>query len=106
MTVNYKDKQIELKFTFNSFRYMQDFDVQDLERVQTKIFMMIGLSRDMLMGALNKEPYEKYTYEQVDEILEPYVESGEILQLFGDLSELLMESSFFTSLRALGEQAV
>lgn len=105
MTINYKGEDLELKFTFNSFRYLEDFDVQDLEDVQHKIFKMFSISRQLLMAALNKEPSRKFTFADVDAILEPHAEDGSIVEIFGGLSELLVDSGFFKSLQAMGERA-
>ena len=104
MNINYKDKEIELKFTYNSFRYMEDLDINRLEQMDSNIFSMIGVSRDLLIGAINKEPSEKYTYADVDAILEPLTDSGEIVDFFREIFELLSNSGFLSRLRAIGEQ--
>ncbi len=100
MNIVYKDKDVELKFTYNSFRYLTDFSVSSLEGINNKVFSIITVSRDLLLAAMNCEPSKKYSYNDVDAVLEPYVESGEIIDLFEQLSELLMDSNFFKSLHA------
>lgn len=99
MNVEFKGKELELKYTFNSFRYMEDFDLSELEELETKPFKMIKVSQSLLSGALNYDPKRFYDDNKVLEILENEVENGDIMQLLENLVELLQNSSFFKNLQ-------
>ena len=102
MIIKCEGKEVELKFTYNSFRYMEDFKISDLESVNENVFKIARLTQEMLLGAMNCEPLKKYTVKQVDSLMREYDENGELIELFSDLSELLSDSSFFKGLRAIG----
>lgn len=102
MVINYKDKEIQLKYTFNSFKYMEDVNLGDLEGLEQTPFRLVGILQGLLLGALNNDPKVYYTPIQVDEILENIIEDEDsnLAETLEGLVELLKESSFFKSLQA------
>jgi len=99
MVVNIKGKDRELKFTFNSFKYMENFDVKELEEVENKPFKLIPLIEMLLMGALNNDPTDKVSVVDVEIFLEDFIEEGSVSDLLNELMELLQDSNFFKSLQ-------
>lgn len=102
MIIKYKDNDIQLKYTFNSFKYMEDVNLGDLENLDQTPFRLVGILQGLLLGALNSDPKVYYTPNQVDEILENIIEDEEsnLADTLEGLVELLQESSFFKSLQA------
>ncbi len=98
-TINIKGKDIDLKYSFNSFKYMQDFDAGDFDELEMKPFKIVPLVVMMLMGALNHSPKNKIKEDDVHEFMEEFIVDGDLSQLMEDLMELLQESNFFKSLR-------
>jgi len=103
VTVNGIEK--ELKFTFNSFRYMGDFDVNSLQDLEAKPFMIIGVAEELLIGALNSDPRSAVSKSDVAKFLEEFIESedGDIVELFEELVKALEDSSFFKKLQKTKE---
>ena len=99
MLVKFKDKEYDLKFSFNSFNFMENFDMGELQNLDTKPFKMIGITKILLMGAFNNNPHINVTYDEVDEFLEEYIIDNNIADLLEELIGLLEDSSFFKSLQ-------
>lgn len=99
MVVKFRDEELELKYTFNSFKYMRDFDMGVLQTIETKPFEIIPLLEALLLGAMNNDPKKKFSIIQVDEFLEEYMETESMMELLNFLMEQLQESSFFKSLQ-------
>lgn len=99
MELIYKEEVLELKYTFNSFRYMEELDLGELAELERKPFKMISIGETLLLGALNYNPKVKYTPQMVSEIMEEEVNNGNMVELIGNLVELLQESSFFKNLQ-------
>lgn len=99
MKLTIKEKEYELKFTFNSFRFMEDFNFSELEEVQHKPFKLISATSQLLLGALNHNRDEYYSQDNVDELLENLLEETSIADLLNDLVNLLQDSSFFKNLQ-------
>lgn len=99
MIINHNDKEYELKFTYNSFKYMRDLDLGELEEIESKPFMLIGFTEQLLLGAMNNHPKVKVSLAQVSKIVEAKLEEGTIMKLMEDLIKLLEESSFFKNLQ-------
>lgn len=99
MNVTIGNKEYELKYTFNSFRYMEEFDVGELQMIETKPFKIIPILRILLHGAVNHNPKQKVSIDNVDAFLEEYSETGDIGDLLEELINLLEESNFFKSLQ-------
>lgn len=92
-------KEQDLKFTFNSFRYMEDFDLDEISTIEKKPLRMINVLHILLMGALNHDPKVVFSAQEVMDYLENFAEDGDISELFENLIQLLQDSSFFKSLR-------
>lgn len=101
MKFEIKGKEKELKFTYNSFKHMEDLDFEKLEEAERKPFIIAGFTSALLFGALNHNPKMKViVQEDVDNALEAFVENeGSIPELFQNLFDLLSESNFFKSLQ-------
>lgn len=99
MVIKIKDKEVDLKFTFNSFKYMRDFDMSKMNEVEDRPFEIIPVLETLLLGAMNNSPKLKFSVSEVDDFLEEFLEEGSVVDLLNDLMELLQESSFFKSLQ-------
>ena len=100
MKFEIKGKEKELKFTYNSFKHMEDLDFEKLEQAEKKPFVIAGITSLLLMGAINHNPKMKVVEQsEIDNSLEKFVEEGNIAELFQELFELLSESNFFKSLQ-------
>lgn len=87
-----------LKFTFNSAKYLDEFEVsQDFEKYPMKVFKMLS---NLFYGAMNWANDKKYTHEECDMLLEKYLESDDSnpSDFLTSLFELLQESNFFKKL--------
>lgn len=99
LVIKVRNEEAELKFTFNSFKYMKEFDMGAIENVEKKPFEIIPILELLILGALNNSPKKKYTETDVANFLEEFIEEGSIVELLNQLMELLQESSFFKSLQ-------
>lgn len=98
-TINVGTRTVELKYSFNSFKYMQDLDLSVMSELDKKPFQIITLSEILLTGAMNHNPKDLYGPMVVQSVLEDLLEKGELMNLIEDLMELLEASSFFKSLQ-------
>lgn len=92
----------ELKFTFNSFKFMEDLDFSVLEEkeIQTKPFKIVPVLETLMYGAVNSNPKIVVSIDDVQVFLEEFISNdGDIVELFTDLMETLQDSSFFKSLQ-------
>ena len=92
-----------LKFTFNSFKYMEDFDLNEINKLEEKPFKIVGILETLLMGALNNNPKVVVSEEDVQNYLEKYMEDGDLAELLQTLIDLLQDSNFFKSLQKKAE---
>lgn len=99
MLINIKGKEKELKFTFNSFRYMQGFNLKELDEIETQPFKIINVVETLLVGALNCDQKEKFSLMDADAFLEEYIEENSLPELLDNLMSELQASSFFKSLQ-------
>lgn len=99
MKITIKKKEYDLKFTFNSFKYMEDFDLQEIALLERKPFKMIPITEQLLIGALNNDPKKVVLESDVSEYLETVMEEGNITELLEELMDLLQNSSFFKNLQ-------
>lgn len=99
MILNIKNKEVEVKFTFNSFKYMQDFDITELQNIEQKPFKMIGVTESLLLGALNNNPKVKFSLIEIDTFIEEYIVENSLSELLEELMKKLQESNFFKSLQ-------
>lgn len=98
-TVKIKGREVELKYTFNSFKYMADFNANDFNEMESKPFKIIPMLGMLLMGAVNHNPKIKISEDLVNEYLEEFAVEGDISSLMEELMTLLQESNFFKSLQ-------
>lgn len=99
MKIIYNGEDKVLKYTFHSFKFMEDLNLGEMDTLDQTPFRLIGIVQTLLLGALNHNPKEIYNEIQVDEILEDIVENGSIVETLEGLIALLQESSFFKSLQ-------
>jgi hypothetical protein len=99
MVIKVKDKEYELKFTFNSFKHLEDFNMQELSVVGDYPFKTIKIAEQLFTGALNHNPKVKFGPTEVEEIFEAYCEDESVIELLEKLMGLLEDSSFFKSLQ-------
>jgi hypothetical protein len=101
MTVKIKNKEYELKFTFNSFKYMEDFDITALQEIESKPFKIIPIISTLLYGAVNHNPKVRVRLEDVEIFLEDFIVDGDVGELLEELMTLLQDSNFFKSLQKM-----
>lgn len=92
-------KEVDLQYTFNSFKYMQEFDINALVEAETKPFKILGILEIMLMGALNSNPKIKISEIEVQNYIENSTEDGAISDLLEILMDKLQKSTFFKMLQ-------
>lgn len=88
-----------IKYTFNSFKFMENLDFSELANLERTPFKIIGILEILLMGGLNHDRKVKYTIDIVAEIVEDTMDNGDISELLGDLMVELEKSSFFKNLQ-------
>lgn len=99
MNITVKGKEVQLKFTYNSFRHMGDLDISEIGKLETNPFKLIGVAEILLLGAINNNPKRYFDLETVQNYLEGLMENGELLDFTQKLMEMLEESSFFKNLQ-------
>ena len=99
MNIKIKNKEVELKFSFNSFKYMEEFDIEELSDIEKKPFKIISMVEILLLGALNHNPKIKISKEDISIFLEDYIIENPINVLMEELMVKLQESNFFKSLQ-------
>lgn len=99
MMIKIKDKDVELKFVYNSFKYMENLDLGKLDQVENKPFMLIDVTEQLLYGAVNNNPDVHISLSDVQEYVEAVMNEGSFGALYSDLLKLLEDSSFFKSLQ-------
>lgn len=98
-TVKIGEKIYELKFTYNSLKYMGEFDTSVLEDMQVKPFKVFGMLEILMNGAINNNPKNFVPIEDVQEFLEIYIEENDMADLLDELLVLLQDSRFFKALQ-------
>jgi len=101
MNITIGKKKYTLAFTFNSFRYMEDFDLNKINDVQSKPFMIVSILSDLFYGAINYDRKSFHDREEADELLETYLSQEGVspVDLVESLINMLTESSFFKNLQ-------
>lgn len=99
MKIEINGKEVELKYTYNSFRYMEDLNVADIGNLETNPFRVIKINEILLLGALNHNPKKVYGFEVVSEYLEARMDDGTLFEVSEKLMGLLEKSSFFQNLQ-------
>lgn len=100
-TVTIKGKEYDLKYTFNSFKYMQDLDLSALEELEHRPFMVAPVLEMLLLGAVNHNAKQKVKEEDILYFLDEFTEKEDssIVELLETLMKLLQSSGFFKSLQ-------
>lgn len=101
--INVNGTDVKLEYTYNSFKYMQDFDMGVLDNISNKPFKSIGICEELLFGALNHDKSKFYSFDVVSEIVEKSIEDGNFAELLSALMETLKDSDFFMNLQMMGE---
>lgn len=99
MVINIKGQEVELKYTFNSFKYMQELDMGELQELERKPFKILNAAELLLLGAVNHNPAKKFSIGDVQAFLEKFIVDGSISDLLEELMNSLQESNFFKSLQ-------
>jgi len=101
MIIEVGKKEYQLKFTFNSFKFMKTLNIEELGELETHPFMVFDIAEQLLLGALNNSKDKVFSQKEVGKILEAYVgENKSVITLVEGLMNELEESSFFKSLQA------
>jgi len=103
MIIQISGQSKELKFTFNSFKHMGEFDIKELQTIEQYPFKVIPIVTMLLMGALNSDRKTVFTVNQVEDFLEQYMEENSIMELLEELMNKLQESGFFKSLQKIDQ---
>ena len=99
MEIKIKGRTQELKFTFNSFKYMEDMNFGEMEDFEKYPIKFAGMVKNLLLGAVNNNPRNLYSESDVMMFLEDYCEENDLGKFAEELFSLLSESSFFKSLQ-------
>lgn len=99
MNIKINGKNYALDFTFNSFKFIEDFDISALNEIDKKPFKMMSITSDLFYGAINCKRDKLIDRETSDKLLEDYIEKNDIIELLESLITLLNESHFFKSLQ-------
>jgi len=87
------------KYTFNSFKYMEDLNFADLQNIEKNPFKLIPFLETLVLGAVNSNPNNVVSKEDVEEFLNEYIETSPINEIIEELINLLQDSNFFKSLQ-------
>lgn len=98
-TITIDDRTYILDYTFNSFNYMEDLDIEELATIDKKPFKMFKFATILLLGAMNNDPRVRVDIETVELALVEYAKEKSIPELIEELIGLLQESDFFKSLQ-------
>lgn len=99
MKVILNEKEFELKYTFNSFMYMEDLDLSELNDIANKPFKILSILKQLVSGGLNFDKKKTYSDEDVDTFLVELVKEADLGKVLEDLLGELEESDFFKNLR-------
>ena len=97
LTIN--GKELELKYSFNSFAHMEDLDFTELNDIQTKPFKIVKVLSILILGALNFDADKEYSKNDVSSLLEEYMKDNSLVDLMESLIAELQESDFFKNLQ-------
>lgn len=101
MVFTIKGKEVELAFTFRSFKFIKDFKMSEIAQLQDCPFMLIDVTETLLFGAVNNSRKAQFSRGDVAEALEEFANENSLPKLFEDLMGLLEESDFFKQLQAV-----
>lgn len=98
------NKTYTLAYTFNSFKYIDDLDFSNANQFETKPIKMITMLSDLFYGALNHDKKNFIDRNTSDDLLEKYIETKPVADIFTELTNMLFESNFFKNLNTESEQ--
>lgn len=101
MTITINNKVVELKFSFNSFKYMENFSMTEVSDIDKYPFKVIRLTEELLYGAVNNSRKLQFSKEDVGVFLEEYASEHSMLELLTVLMGELEDSSFFKNLQEI-----
>jgi hypothetical protein len=97
ITIN--GKEMELEFTYNSTKYLSDFDLTLFEQMESKPFKALDAVTGLLYASMNSNKAVKVSLDEVDDVVESAVNEGKFGELLEELVTKLQESAFFQSLQ-------
>ena len=102
MKIKIGDVDVELKYTFNSFKYMREFEISDMNNLDKKPFKIFNALSELFYGAVNHNPSVVVSKEESDTMLQDYLSSDDcnIGEFSNKLVEMLLENDFFKQLQA------
>lgn len=102
MKIKIGEVDVELRYTFNSFKYMREFDINEMNDIQNKPFKVFAVLSELFYGAVNHNPSIVVSKEESDTMLQEYVSSKDcnIGEFINKLFEMLTENDFFKQLQA------
>lgn len=99
MIVNYKDKEITLDYKFNSFKYMEDLELNKLTNLENKPFVLFSVAEILVYGALNHDFGVVYPRKFAVQLLEEVTLGGGLMELVESLIKMLEDNDFFKALQ-------
>ena len=102
MKIKIGEVDVELRYTFNSFKYMREFDINEINDIQNKPFKLFAVLSELFYGAVNHNTSIVVSKEESDTMLQEYVSSKDcnIGEFINKLFEMLTENDFFKQLQA------
>jgi hypothetical protein len=97
ITIN--GKTMDLEFTYNSTKYLSDFDLTLFDQMEAKPFKSLELVTGLLYASMNSSKHTKVSLDEVDDVIESAVNEGKFSELLEELVKKLQESAFFQSLQ-------
>ena len=90
----------EVKFTYNSFKYLEEFSFKEIGELEDKPFKLIAIVRQLLIGGLNHDPKILVRPIEVDKYVEEITEDGTIAEMLEPIIKELENSGFFKALQS------
>lgn len=98
MEIKIAGKTKELRFSYNSFKYLEDFDISVVEDMEKKPFKLMRLTKELLFAACNHEKKDYIDMTFVEAYVENSFNERKLSGFFEELFSLLTESPFFPEL--------
>lgn len=98
MIITIDEKDYEIKYAFNSFKYMQDFSYAEVADLDEHPFAIVGVLSKLLLGGLNYNAKQKVGIGKVEEIVEYIMENLDPAEILAELIGELEKSNFFKQL--------
>ena len=102
MKIKIGEVDVELRYTFNSFKYMKELDISDMNNLDKKPFKIFNVLSELFYGAVNHNPNVSVSREESDTLLQDYLSSDDcnIGEFSNKMVEMLLENDFFKQLQA------